>query len=211
LGANVTKISEGGWVPLAVGGFVFSVAMVWRWGRRSLAVKLLARTSPVDGFLARDDVRSAHRAAGTAVFLTAATEGVPPIVVHHFERSGALHEQVVLLSIQILDIPFVEPKRRLAESELGGGFFRVLARFGYAESPNVPAVLEACAIHGLAVDFDRITYVLGRDALRLRHEHGPLSVPRRLFAFLSRNQASAFGYFNMPVDRVIEIGMQLEL
>lgn len=114
-------------------------------------------------------------------------------------------------AIQILDIPFVEPRRRLAETELDSGFFRVVARFGYSETPNVPAVLEACAIHGMVVDFERITYMLGRDALRLRHEHGPLSVPRRIFAFLSRNQAPAFGYFGMPAERVIELGMQLEL
>ena len=75
----------------------------------------------------------------------------------------------------------------------------------------MPAVLEACAIHGLAVDFDRITYVVGRDALRLRYEHGPLSIPRRIFAFLSRNQAPAVGYFGMPVESVIEIGMQIPL
>jgi KUP system potassium uptake protein len=77
--------------------------------------------------------------------------------------------------------------------------------------PNVPAVLEACAIHGMVVDFERLTYVLGCEALRLRHERGPLSVPRRLFAFLSRNQAPAFGYFGMPAERVIEMGMPLDL
>ncbi len=211
LGANVTKIADGGWVPLSVGGGLFALAMVWRWGRRTLAGKLSARTCPVDKFLARADVQDAHRVPGTAVFLTAATEGLPPILMHHYERNGVLHEQIVLLSIQMLDIPFVEPRRRLAETELGAGFFRVVARFGYAESPNVPAVLEACAILGMVVDFDRITYVLGRDALRLRHDHGPLSIPRRLFAFLSRNQAPTVGYFGMPVERVIEIGMQLEL
>ena len=136
---------------------------------------------------------------------------MPPVLVHHVERNGALHEQVVLLSLQVLDVPFVEPRRRLAETELGGGVFRVIARYGYAESPNVPALLEACAILGLAVDFDRITYVVGRDALRLKHEHGPLGIPRRVFAFLSRNQAPAVGYFGMPVERVIEIGMQIQL
>jgi KUP system potassium uptake protein len=211
LGANVAKIADGGWVPLSVGGAVFALAMTWRWGRRVLAAGFAKRTFPVADFLGRADVQAAHRVRGTGVFLTAATEGVPPILVHHFERNGVLHEQVVLLSIQTLDIPFVEPKRRLAESELGGGFFRVIARFGYAETPNVPTVLEFCAIHGLVVDLTQITYILGRDALRLRREHGPLSIPRRVFEFLSRNQASSFGYFGMPVENVIEIGMQLEL
>ena len=211
LGANVTKIFDGGWVPLSVGGLMFSLAMIWRWGRRKLARFHASHAKPIPDFLARDDVRAAHRVPGTAVFLTPSTEGVPPILVHHFERNGVLHEQIVLLTIQMLDIPFVEPRRRIAESELGGGFFRVVARFGYAETPNVPAVLEACAILGMVCDFEHITYVVGRDALRLRHEHGPLSVGRRVFAFLARNQATTLSYFSMPVDRVIEIGMQLEL
>jgi KUP system potassium uptake protein len=211
LGANIGKLADGGWVPLSVGAFVFAVAMVWRWGRIAIARKHVSLTTPVDAFLAREDVRAAHRVPGTAVFLTAFTDGVPPNLAHAFERNGVLHEQVVLLTIQMLDIPFVEPRRRLAESELGGGFFRVVARFGYSETPNVPAVLEACAILGMVVDFERITYVVGRDQVRLRHAHGPLSIPRRIYAFLSRNQASTLSYFSMPVERVIEIGMQLEL
>jgi KUP system potassium uptake protein len=211
LGANISKIADGGWVPLVVGSALFALALVWRWGRRRLARALAGRATPVEGFLARDDVRTAHRVPGTSVYLTSAIDGVPPVLVHHFNRTGMLREQVVLLSIQMLDIPFVEPRRRLAETDLGNEFYRVVARFGYAESPNVPAVLEACAIHGLAVDFERITYVVGRDALRLRYEHGPLSIARRVFAFLSRNQAPAVGYFGMPVESVIEIGMQIPL
>jgi len=211
LGANVSKLLEGGWVPLSVGAVVFGVAMIWRWGRHALARTLRDRALPVDAFHAREDVRTIPRVPGTAVFLTSATEGVPPVLVHHVERNGALHEQVVLLSLQVLDVPFVEPRRRLAETELGNGLFRVVARYGYAESPNVPALLEACAILGLAVDFERITYVVGRDALRLAHEHGIRGIPRRVFSFLSRNQAPAVGYFGMPIERVIEVGLQLEL
>jgi KUP system potassium uptake protein len=211
LGANITKIPEGGWIPLSVGGGMFALAMTWRWGRRRLRVMLMRRAQPVEEFLARPDVAAATRTTGTSVYLTSATDGVPPILIHHFERNGTIREQIVLLTIETLDIPFVEPKRRLQEKELGGGFFRVVARFGYAESPNVPAILEACAIMGLAVDFDTITYVLGHDNLRLKYEHGPLSAPRRVFQFLSKNQASTLSYFSMPVDRVIEIGMQLEL
>ncbi len=211
LGANVTKIADGGWVPLSVGSAVFLVAMIWRWGRRTLAAKLRARAQPIEEFLARPDVAAATRTKGTSVYLTSATDGVPPILIHHFERNGTIREQIVLLTIQTLDIPFVEPRRRMQEKELGGGFFRVVARYGYAETANVPGILEACAIMGLAVDFENITYVLGHDNLRLKHEHGPFSVPRRVFQFLSKNQASTLSYFSMPVDRVIEIGMQLEL
>jgi KUP system potassium uptake protein len=211
LGANLAKLGEGGWVPLSIGAVVFTLAMIWRWGRRTLAGRIAARTKPVEDFLAREDVRGARRVPGTTVFLTAATQGVPPILTHHFERSGVLAEQVVLLTVQTLDIPFVDPKQRIAPTDLGGGFHRVVARFGYTEMPNVPAVLEFCALHGLVVDFDRITYVLGRDALRLKHAHGPLSIHRRIFSFLSRNQATPLTFFHMPVDKVIEIGMQLEL
>jgi KUP system potassium uptake protein len=211
LGANVSKIVDGGWVPLSVGGAVFALAWIWRWGRRQLGRSLAERAVPVPEFLARDDVRAAPRVPGTGVFLTANTEGVPPILVHHFRRNHVLHEQVVLLTIQTLDIPFVEPKRRIAETELGSGFFRVVARFGYAENPNVPAVLEACAIHGMVVDLEHMTYVIGREALRLRHPYGPRSFARRLFAFLSRNQATTLSYFGMPAEECIEMGMQVEL
>jgi KUP system potassium uptake protein len=211
LGANLGKLADGGWVPLSVGALVFAVAMVWRWGRHAIARKHVMLTTPVDAFLAREDVRTAHRVSGTSVYLTGYTDGIPPNLAHSFERNGVLHEQVVLLTIQMLDIPFVEPRRRLAEAELGGGFFRVVARFGYSETPNVPAVLEACAILGMVVDFERITYVVGRDQIRLRHAHGPLSIPRRIYAFFARNQATTLSYFSMPVERVIEIGMQLEL
>jgi KUP system potassium uptake protein len=211
LGANAAKFLDGGWVPLCVGSAVFSVAMIWRWGRLTIGRTLASRTLPFEEFLAREDVQKSNRAPGTAVFMTSLKDGMPPIVVHHFERNGVLHEQVVLLSVVTLDVPFVEPRRRMTVSELGGGFTRVVASYGYEESPNVPLLLEACAIHGLVIDFERVTYVLVRDALRLRHEHGPLGLPRRIFRFLSRNQATTVGYFGLPVERVIEVGMLLEI
>jgi KUP system potassium uptake protein len=211
LGANAAKFLDGGWVPLCIGSMVFALAMIWRWGRLTIGKTLASRTSPIEEFLAREGVQQSRRVPGTAVFMTSVKDGVPPIVVHQLERNGVLHEQVVLLSVVTLDIPFVEPKRRMTVSELGGGFTRVVASYGYEETPNVPLLLEACAIHGLVIDFERITYVLVRDTLRLRHEHGPLGIPRRVFRFLSRNQATTVGYFGLPVDRVIEVGMQLEI
>jgi KUP system potassium uptake protein len=211
LGANFAKFLDGGWVPLCIGSAVFAIAMVWRWGRLNIGSMLAIHTVPIEQFLAREEVQKAHRVPGTAVFMTSVQDGLPPIVVHHFERNGVLHEQVVLLSVVTLDIPFVEPKRRMTVSDLGSGFARVVASYGYEETANVPLLLECCAIHGLVIDFERVTYVLVRDALRLKREHGPFAIPRRIFRFLSRNQATTVGHFALPVERVIEIGMQLEL
>jgi KUP system potassium uptake protein len=211
LGANAAKFLDGGWVPLCIGASVFAVVMIWRWGRLTLGSTLAKRTSPMEDFLAREDVRKSQRVPGTVVFMTSLTDGAPPIVVHHFERNGVLHEQVVLLTVQTLDVPFVEPKRRLSVTALGGGFTRVVARYGYEETPNVPQILECCAVFELVIDFERVTYVLVRDTLRLKREHGPFGIPRRVFRFLSRNQATTTHYFGLPVERVIEIGMQLEL
>ena len=189
----------------------FSLTLIWRWGRRRLAANVLQHTSEVEAFLARADVNGAFRVPATGVFLTSSTSGFPWSVIHHFERGGVLYRDVVLLSLLTHDIPFVDPKQRLTVTQLGGGFHRVIAHFGYEETPNVPSLLESCAIHGLVVDFDKITYVVGRDVLRLKREHGPLSIPAGSHRFLSHNQAPAVGHFGMPVDRVIEIGIQMEL
>jgi KUP system potassium uptake protein len=209
--ANLAKILDGGWVPLSLAAVLLALAMVWRWGRRRLAMAMRRRTMPLDVFLARTDVQSARRVPGSAIVLTSITDGIPPILIHQLERTGILHRQVVLLSILTLDIPFVDPRRRLQITELGLGLNRIVARFGYKETPDVPRVLEACAIYDLVVDIEQLTYILGRESLRLRRAHGPLSWHRRLFSFLARNQAPAVGSFGMPVERVIEIGMQLDL
>jgi KUP system potassium uptake protein len=211
LGANTVKIADGGWVPLSIGLAVFGVVMFWRGGRRKMGAKILKQVLPVDVFLASPEVASAKRASGTAVFLTAQDDGIPPVLSHHLEHTGILHEQVVLLSIGNIEIPFVDPRKRMRVSELGQGFVRVVARYGFEEEVDVPKLLEACAIHGLVVDFEHISYFLGANSVRLRRRHGILSFPGRLFAFMMRNSAPAFRHYSMPVERVIEIGLQYEV
>jgi KUP system potassium uptake protein len=145
------------------------------------------------------------------VFLTSSTTGVPPVLRHHFEHNQVLHEQVVLLSIASMDVPFVSPRHRLQLEEMPHGFYRLIAYFGFMETPRVPAVLEACAILGLAIDPVRISYYLGRESLipvtrtRMRRWR------KRLFALCSRNARSATAYFGIPPNRVVEMGMQIEL
>jgi KUP system potassium uptake protein len=209
--ANVPKIGDGGWVPLAIGGGIFVVMTTWRRGRRMLAERMSARTISIEEFMERNDVGSARRVPGTAVFLTSATAGIPPVLRHHFEHNQVLHEQVVLLSIQSEDVPFVSPRHRLQLEELPHGFYRLVAHFGFMETPKVPAVLEACAILGMAIDPDRTSYYLGRESLIAGKGPGMARWRKVIFAFTARNSLSATAYFNIPPDRVVEMGMQIQL
>jgi KUP system potassium uptake protein len=207
----VPKIAEGGWVPLALGVAMFTVMTTWRRGRRMLSERIRERTMPLDEFMGMDKLAQAHRVPGTAVFLTSSTSGVPPVLLHHFEHNQVLHEQVVLLSILSVDVPFVSPRHRLFLEELPHGFFRLSARFGFMETPKVPAILEACAIIGMVIDPDTTSYYLGRESLLPGKAKGMARWRKQLFSFTSRNARSATAYFGIPPDRVVEMGMQIEL
>jgi KUP system potassium uptake protein len=208
---NVPKIADGGWVPLAIGAAIFIIMTTWRRGRRMLAEQMRARSISLDEFMRVNDMATVRRVPGTAVFLTSSTAGVPPVLRHHFEHNQILHEQVVLLSIQSEDVPFVSPRHRLQLEELPHGFFRLVAHFGFMETPKVPAVLEACAILGMAIDPDTTSYYLGRESLLSGKGKGMARWRKQLFAFTARNSMSATAYFNIPPNRVVEMGMQIEL
>jgi KUP system potassium uptake protein len=208
---NIIKVEDGGWVPLLIGAGIFTVMTTWHRGRQLLSEWMRARTISAEDFVRLSDIEHARRVPGTAVFLTSSTTGVPPVLRHHFEHNQVLHEQVVLLSIVSMDVPFVSPRHRLQLEEMPHGFYRLTAYFGFMETPRVPAVLEACAILGLAIDPVRISYYLGRESLipvtrtRMRRWR------KRLFALCSRNARSATAYFGIPPNRVVEMGMQIEL
>jgi KUP system potassium uptake protein len=209
--ANVNKIDDGGWVPLLVGASMFTIMTTWYRGRQLLSEWMRARTISAEEFMRLSDVENARRVPGTAVFLTSSTTGVPPVLRHHFEHNQVLHEQVVLLSIVSMDVPFVSPRHRLHLDEMPHGFYRLIAYFGFMETPKVPAVLEACAILGLAIDPVRISYYLGRESLIPATRSRMRRWRKRLFAFSSRNARSATAYFGIPPNRVVEMGMQIEL
>ncbi|MCU0680713.1 MAG: potassium transporter Kup [Polyangiaceae bacterium] len=211
LGANVIKIADGGWVPLLIASGIFALMTTWKAGRKRLADQLVARAMPLDAFLAEVEQRKTHRVGGTAIFMSANPGGVPPVLLHHFRHNQVLHEQVVLLSILSERVPFVSPRARIRVDDAGQNFFRVSARFGFMETPNVPALLEACAIFGLAIDPDTATFYLGRETLLASKAMGMAHWRKALFAFVSRNARSATAYFGIPPDRVVEIGMQVEL
>jgi KUP system potassium uptake protein len=210
-GANAVKFLDGGWVPLAMAAGVFTLMTTWKTGRARLAEKIARGALPLGEFL---DARKADppvRVPGTAVFMSANPGVTPPVLRHHYRHNHVLHEQVVILSILSAPVPFVSPKNRLKVDDLGAGFYQVSARFGFMETPRVPALLEACALYDLTIDPEHVTFFLGRETLLASSREGMSRWRKALFAFVSRNARSATAYFGIPPDRVVELGMQIEL
>jgi KUP system potassium uptake protein len=209
--ANLKKFWDGGYVPFFIGLGVFVLFTTWMAGRRRLGKYLGQFVVPLDQFLLDVNTLKPPRVKGTAVFLSANRGGVPTLLLHHFKHNQVLHDNVLLLAVVNERTPFVKPAHRLKIEDVGMGFHRVSARFGYMETPNVPQILEACRDRGVPIDCDRITYYLGRESLLASKKPGMARWRKRLFAFVSRNALPATAYFGIPPDRVVELGMQIEL
>jgi KUP system potassium uptake protein len=209
--ANLHKLGDGGWFPLAIGAFVFAVMTTWRRGRGELAQVFAEGTLPTDLFLA--DVRESgmHRVPGTAVFMTSNAEGIPPVLLHHVKHNKVLHDQVVLLSISTDAVPTVPLGKNFDVDELGEGFYRVTARYGFLQTPHVPRLLARCLAAGLAVDLDDTSYYLGRESLLIGGSSRMARWRKALFAFLSRNSRPATQFYGLPPNRVVELGAQIQL
>jgi KUP system potassium uptake protein len=211
LTANLRKFFDRGWVPFGMGLVVFILFTTWMTGRRRLSEHLASVMLPMEMFLADVAQGRCARVPGTAVFMTAHAGGVPVLLLHHFKHNQVLHQQVVLLTIAFDQTPFVAPAQRIQVEELGQGFFRLAAHFGYMETPNVPELLAAARSRGLAIEPARTTYYLGRETLIAGNGGGMNRWRKHLFGFLSRNSLSATAYFGIPPNRVVELGMQIEL
>jgi KUP system potassium uptake protein len=209
-GANIVKFVEGGWVPLALAIVLFTLMTTWKTGRSILAGIMRRGSLPMDMLLADIGARRPHRVSGTAVFMTSDPDGAPVVLLHHLKHNKVLHEEVILLSVQSAEVPDVDPADRVKVEPLGLGFFRVVATFGFMETPNVPAVLAKARAEGIRALPARTSYYLGRERLL---SHGPSPMRRwrkRLFAIMSRNAQSATDFFGLPPNRVVELGAQIE-
>ncbi len=211
LAANAVKIAEGGWFPLLVAAGVFAMMTTWKTGRRSLGTHILANTLPMELFMADVVATKPHRVPGTAVFMTSNPEGAPPVLLHHVKHNKVLHEKLVLLSVQTKHVPEVAPSKRIAVKDLGHGFWQVTATYGFMETPNVVDALTLANAHGLAIDPQAASFYLGRETLLTTGRAGMAQWRKVLFAFLSRNARPANMFFNIPPNRVVELGTQIEL
>lgn len=210
-GANALKIMHGGWIPLAMGMFVFTLMLTWNRGRRRLAVIMQSAMSPLDAFISDIPNISPPRVKGTAVFMTQNADGVPPVLLHHFKHNKMLHEKVVLLSIRSENIPEVRLSERAQIEELGQGFFRVTAHYGFMQTPNVPEIMRYLQARGMDVKLDDTSFFLGRETLLVTSKPGMMRWQKILFSLMSKNARTATAFFGIPPNRVVELGTQVEL
>ena len=210
LSANALKVMQGGWVPLLIALGVLTLMTTWKSGREALYAIMRDRSLPIELLLGELERRPPPRVAGTAVFLTSDSEGASVVLLHHLKHNKALHEQVVLLSVKPADVPYVEAEDRITVTPLGQGFFRVVIRSGFMETPNVPELLGLGERHGLRTRPMETSYYLGRELLL---PSGTSRMPRwrkKLFVLMARNAQSAARFFELPSNRVVELGAQIE-
>ena len=208
--SNALKFLEGGWVPIVVGVGLFAMMIVWKRGRAFLAESFSKRSRPVSELLARLDKTA--RVPGAAVFLTSSADDTPPVLDHHLRHNRVLHETVVLLTVRTGHVPRVDSAAGLELTDLGKGLYRLVAHVGFMQTPDVPALLRAAAEqHGVPLDLDETTYYLGRETFLATSAGRMGAASESLFGFMSKNASAATGYFGLPPDRVVELGMQIDL
>jgi KUP system potassium uptake protein len=208
--ANIIKIEHGGWVPLVMAGGVYVLMSTWKRGRMELNDIQSKGQLPLDIFLTSIERNPPVRVRGTAVFMTSNRDGVPVVLLHHLKHNKMLHETIVLLSVQTRGIPEVGPDHRLTFEPLGQGFVRIVANYGFMQTPNIPEVLAIAAARGVAVPPMDTSYYLGRERLVLTGQAKMMRWRKSLFALMSRNARSATEFFQIPPNRVVELGAQIE-
>lgn len=210
-GAALLKITHGGWFPLLVGAVVFTVMTTWRKGRQILGERLQAEAMPLDVFLKSLAIDPPLRVPGTAIVMAGNPTGTPLVLLHNLKFNRVLHERVIMLTITYEEESHIPRKERIKLEEVGPGIYRLIAYYGFMESPDVPAVLRQCKDFGIDIDPKRVVFFLSRERLIAARSKGMSMWRGRLFAFLSRNAQGATAFFNIPPAQVIELGVQVEL
>ncbi len=210
-GANMLKVDQGGWFPLAVAAILFVLMSTWSRGRAILAARLQQEQAPLEEFVADLETQDLPRVEGTAVFLSGSLDTTPTALLHHIKHNKVLHERVLVVTVVNEDRPWVPRSQSVEASELGDGIYRIVAHSGFMQSPDIPAVLRHCKEHGLDVDPRQASYFLGREILVPSRWTGLSSWRAKLFTFMSRNALPPTSFFGIPHNRAIELGAEVEL
>jgi KUP system potassium uptake protein len=211
--STLTKIDDGGWFPLLIGAGVFIVMATWRRGREILFDRLRRSSVPLEPFLESLFRQPPERVPGTAVFLTATPDVTPHALLHNLNHNKVLHERVVFLTVEFRDVPWVSFAERVKCERLGHGCWRVRVRYGFMNRPDVTRALELCAAMGLDCIMMETSFFLSREKI-VPVPGGPSSMAmwrERMFAAMARNAGNITDYFNIPTNRVIELGTRVEI
>ncbi len=210
--ANLLKVAHGGWFPLVLGVVIFSVMTTWRRGRELVVREIKQGGLALTPFIENIAEHPPLRVPGTAVFLTANQHAVPHALLHNLKHNKVLHERNVLLTVETLEIPVADAEERIGITPMGDNFYGLELRFGFAEDPNIPQALTRCTREGLGFDMMDTTFFLSRENIVADVRRPGMALWRdKLFAFLSRNAMPATAFFQIPGNRLIELGAQVEI
>jgi KUP system potassium uptake protein len=211
--ATLLKIGDGGWFPLAIGAVLFAVMSTWRRGREHLFARLRASSVPLEDFLKSLFIDPPPRVPGTAIFMTATPDAVPHAMLHNLNHNKVLHERVVFVTVEVVEEPWVPQKERTVCQKLRDGIWRVRIKYGFLDELDVTRALKLCAGAGLEIEMMETSFFLSREKIvPVAGGVGAMATWRdRMFAALSRNAASITDFFNIPSNRVIELGTRVEI
>ncbi len=209
--ANATKIEDGGWFPLVFGLGVFTLMSTWKRGRQLLNSRMKSEAIALDPFIQGLDVESVTRVPRTAVFLAGNPDAVPHALLHNLKHNMVLHERVAVVTVRVEDVPHVPEIDWVEVEKLPKNFYRILVRYGFKDDPDIPRALEMCGRSGVAFDMMNTSFFLGRETLIPRLGSEMPLWREKLFIAMFRNAGSAAVFFNIPPNRVVEMGTQVVL
>ena len=208
--SNITKIPDGGWFPLVVAGVSFTVLTTWAKGRQLLRKSLEESSVPLQIFV--KSAASAFRARGTSVFMSSSAEGIPSALLHNLKHNQVVHERVIILTVKVEGVPHIDADNRIETREVGSGFYRVILHYGFMEEVDIPGDLMRVADAGGPFNMMTTSFFLGRQKLIATKEKPGMALWReRLFAWMLKNSESAMEFFRLPINRVIELGSQVQI
>ena len=210
LGANLIKVPDGGWVPLAMGLLIFTLLTTWARGRSLMRATMAEGSIPI-GIFAKSAKNSAARVPGTAIFMSSSADGVPSALLHNIKHNKVLHERVLVLTVMVEDVPYIAEGDRTELTDLGDGFYRIKLRYGFLEETDIPAALAEAQMCGGKFDMMQASFFLSRQTLIASKKPGMALWREKLFAWMLRNAATAMEFFKLPTNRVVELGSQVEI
>ncbi len=210
-GANLLKIYEGGWYPLAIAVAVFTAMMAWMWGRGRVAAQRAAGGMPLDMLIANLRPDQPVRVPGTAVYMTARVDNVPAALLHNMKHNKVLHERNVLMTVRTIDVPRVSEAERIEIQHFAGNFHTVVIRYGFLEEPDIPRALALCRVGGFRFNLMETSFFVGRDKIVSKRRGGLVTPVNKLFIFLSNLALDATEFFRIPTNRIVELGGQTEI